>query len=290
MQEIALRQGTLRYLEVGQGPPVVFVHGLFVNHKLWSPLIDQLAKSHRCIAPDWPLGSHTQAMNADADLSPAGMAKLVADFIDALDLEDVTLVGNDSGGAISQVVAAEHADSIARLVLTNCDALEVFPPQGFEYLGWLPYIPGALFLMSQAMYRIRPLRHGKSAFGALTKKPLSDSLVQEWVAPSANSRLVRRDAGKFAAGVNKKITLGAAEKLPQFPGPALLVWGEDDPFFTIELAGRLKNYFANSQLVRVADAGVFSPLDQPEKLAAEIARFIASSMSAATKRMASSEA
>lgn len=275
MNEIALRQGTVRYLDIGDGPPVVFVHGLFVDHQLWSPAIEHLSRSHRCIAPDWPLGSHSLAMNRDADLSPPGMASLVADFIRALKLEDVTLVGNDSGGAICQLVVANHSDCIARLVLTNCDALEVFPPKGFEYLAWLPRIPGASWLVSQAMYRIPALRRGKTAFGALTKKPLTDALLESWVAPSAKDGAVRRDSGKFARGVSNKLTLAAAEKLSAFAGPTLLLWGEDDPFFTIDLASRLRPHFADARLERIADATVFSPLDQPAKVAAGIERFIA---------------
>lgn len=275
MHEITLRQGTVRFFEAGDGPPILFVHGLFVDHTLWSPVIDELRKSHRCIAPDWPLGSHTRAMNADADLSPVGMAQLVADFVDALGVDRVTLVGNNSGGVICQLVAADHSDHISRLVLTNCDALDVFPPPGFEYLTWLPRIPGATYLAAQAMYRIAAVRRGKKAFGALTKRPLSDSQLKKWVSPAATNGAVRRDSGKFAKGVNKKVTLGAAERLSGFAGPALLLWGEDDPYFTIDLASRLKGCFANARLERIADATVFSPLDQPAQVAAGIARFIA---------------
>ena len=274
MNEIELPAGTLRYVDVGKGATILFVHGLFVDHELWSPVIDELSKSHRCIAPDWPLGSHTRPMNADADLSPLGMARLVADFVAAMGLHDVTLVGNDSGGAICQLVVTEHPDCVARLVLTNCDALEVFPPPGFEYLGWLPRIPGAMYVASQAMYRIAAMRHGKTAFGALTKEPLADAQVKGWVAPAATNSGVRRDAGKFARGVSNKLTLTAAERLSRFKGPALLLWGEDDPFFTIDLASRLKERFSDARVERIADATVFSPLDQPAKIAAGIARFI----------------
>jgi pimeloyl-ACP methyl ester carboxylesterase len=163
MKQITVPQGTLRYVDQGSGPPVVFVHGLFVDHELWLPVIEKLSRTHRCIAPDLPLGSHTLPMHRDADLSPAGMARLVADFLAALDLKDVTLVGNDSGGAISQLTVADHPARISRLVLTNCDALEVFPPKGFEYMGWLPRIPGAMYLVGQAMYRIPAMRRGKTA-------------------------------------------------------------------------------------------------------------------------------
>lgn len=275
MNEIELRQGTIRYLDRGQGPPIVFVHGFLVDHHLWSGVIDLLSESHRCIAPDWPLGSHTKPMRADADLSPPGMARLVADFLEALDLDDVTLVGNDSGGAICQLVVADRAQRVGQLVLTNCDGLEVFPPAGFEYLALLPRLPGAMFAVSQAMYRIPALCRGKTAFGALTRRPLSTAQLQSWVKPLAKSSAVRRDAGKFARGVSNKLTLAAAERFKDFAGEVLLLWGEDDPFFTLELAGRLKECFQHARLEPIADATVFSPIDQPQRVAAGIARFVA---------------
>jgi len=275
MNEAVLSQGTVRYVDVGSGPTVLFVHGLLVDHDLWMPVIDELSKSHRCIAPDWPLGSHTMPMHADADLSPPGVARLVADFIRELQLEDVTLVANDSGGVVSQLVAADHPGAIARLVLTNCDALEVFPPPGFEYMAWLPRIPGATYLVAQAMYRIGPLRRAKTAFGALTKEPISNSQLKKWVASAATDGGIRRDMVKFMRGASNKITLAVAQRLPRFAGPALLLWGEDDPFFTISLAERLKDCFAHARLERVADATVFVALDQPKQVVAGIANFIA---------------
>src|SRR5258708_31792713 len=94
--ETTLPQGIVRFRDVGHGPPIVFVHGLLVSGNIWRKVIPHLMRDHRCIAPDWPLGSHTVPMNADADLSPVGVAKMVADFLEALDLHDVTLVGHDS--------------------------------------------------------------------------------------------------------------------------------------------------------------------------------------------------
>ena len=131
MPQITLPQGTVRYEEIGAGPPVVFVHGILVDGTLWDLVTPRLAGDLRCVVPDLPLGSHRVAMNADADLSPAGVARLVGDLLAALDVEDVTLVGNDTGGAISQLVALDHGERVGRLVLTNCDCFEVFPPKEF---------------------------------------------------------------------------------------------------------------------------------------------------------------
>ena len=131
MPEITLPQGTIHYRDAGEGPPVVFLHGLLVDGELWRKVTPLLQGDARCIVPDLPLGSHRIAMNADADLTPAGVARLVGDLLAALDLEDVTLVGNDTGGAISQLVALDHGERVGRLVLTNCDCFEVFPPKEF---------------------------------------------------------------------------------------------------------------------------------------------------------------
>ena len=121
-KQVQLPQGTIDYRERGTGEPIVFVHGALVNADLWRKVVPALAKDFHCIAPDLPLGSHTRPLPADADLSPNGAAKLIADFIESLGLDNVTLVGNDTGGALCQLVVTRHPQRIGRLVLTNCDA------------------------------------------------------------------------------------------------------------------------------------------------------------------------
>jgi pimeloyl-ACP methyl ester carboxylesterase len=274
MNQVTLPQGTIHYTDAGTGPTVLFVHGLLVDGELWQGVAAPLARTHRCIVPTWPLGSHTAPMNADADLSPAGMAQLVADFMAALELREVTLVGNDSGGAICQLVAARHPDRVGRLVLTNCDALEVFPPKGFEYLAWLPRIPGLMFLMSRAMLYLPFLRRLKMAYGALTRRPIPDAQLRRWVQPSAHSSGVRRDTTKFLRGVGPAVTLEAAEGLRGFRRPALLLWA-DDRFFPLALAERLATHLSDCTVSPVADARTFVPLDQPGVIADAIARFAA---------------
>jgi len=162
-QSVRLSQGTVAYRDSGGGrdakPGVVFVHGLLVAGSLWTQVAERLGARGRCIVPDWPLGSHRLPMDEAADLSPGGMATLVADPIEKLDLHDVTLVGNDSGGAVCQLVAARHAERIGRLVLTDCDVLEAFPPPGFGHLAMIPRIPGLLWLLAKtllALPRARP--------------------------------------------------------------------------------------------------------------------------------------
>jgi len=139
---VALRQGPITYRERGTGESIVFVHGVFTNGDLWRKAVPVLATRYRCLAPDWPLGSHLESMRPDADLSTPGLARLVADFLTALDLDNVTLVGNDTGGAICQLVIANHPERVGRLVLTSCDAFEVYPPAPFGFLRLIPTVPG----------------------------------------------------------------------------------------------------------------------------------------------------
>ncbi len=142
VQEIRVPAGTIRYREAGSGPVIVFVHGYLVDGQLWDGVVEALSDRYRCIAPDWPLGAHTVAMAPDADLSPPGIATIIEDFLAALDLEDVTLVGNDSGGAMCQVLVARRPARVGRLVLTNCDTHENFPPGIFKAMPPLAKLPG----------------------------------------------------------------------------------------------------------------------------------------------------
>jgi len=142
--EIELPMGTIRYREAGAGKPIVFVHGYLVDGRLWDGVVDALAPAgYRCIAPDWPIGSQQVAMRPEADLSPPGIAATIASLLEALELEDVTIVGNDSGGAMSQVLVTTRPERIGRLVLTNCDTHENFPPGIFKAMPARPSCPGA---------------------------------------------------------------------------------------------------------------------------------------------------
>ena len=149
---IELPQGEVQYFERGAGKPVVFVHGLLVNAELWRSVLPGVAEAgFRCIAPDWPLGAHETPMAAGADLTPLGQASLIRDFLDALDLRDVTVVANDTGGALTQILMARHPDRVARVVLTPPDSFERFFPPMFRFLPALARVPGAMWLLAAAL-------------------------------------------------------------------------------------------------------------------------------------------
>jgi pimeloyl-ACP methyl ester carboxylesterase len=269
-REIELSMGVIKYREVGSGPVVLFVHGFLASGSLWSGVVDRLSSKYRCIAPDWPLGSHTIPMNADADVTPGGVARLVAEFCERLDLRDVTLVGNDSGGAISQLVVTRHPERIGRLVLTTCDGFEIFPPPAFGYLWLVPRVPGLLWLMTKAMWRFRSLRHLPLAYGKATRTRLDDTLLDTWLRPSAESAGVRRDIRKLMLGVHPKLTIEAGRRLAGFDKPAVVIWTPDDRTFPLSLGERLAEALPQGRLRLVKDAGFFVPLDQPGEVAQHI--------------------
>jgi pimeloyl-ACP methyl ester carboxylesterase len=238
-------------------------------------VVAPLSATHRCIVPNWPLGSHRIPLRSDFALDPESLAGIVADFLAALELEDVTLVGNDSGGAVCQIVCANHPERIGRLVLTSCDAFEVFPPEGFEYLSLVARIPGLAWMMMRAMLHIPALRRIKRAYGLAARRPIPDHILRGWVEPAATNRRVRADMKKLARTVSNRYTLEAADKLRDFDKPVLLLWAADDRwFFPAELGERLRDLFPNARLEMVEDCYVFVPEDQPELVAARIEDFV----------------
>jgi pimeloyl-ACP methyl ester carboxylesterase len=271
-REIDLPAGKVRYREAGEGKPVVFVHGYLVDGRLWDGVVDSLSDRFRCLAPDWPIGAQQVAMNPEADLSPYGIAAIVASFLEALDLDDVTIVGNDSGGAMSQVLVTRHPERIGRLVLTNCDTHENFPPGIFKAMPPIAALPGGMDVLG-APFRIGAL--ARAAFKPFSKNPIPADLVASWMQPALHDRNIKRDTKKVTTGMNKRYTLEAAEKLRSSDLPVLLTWAPGDRFFPIKYAQRLVAETPNARLVEIPDSATFVPLDQPERLAEEIATFAA---------------
>jgi pimeloyl-ACP methyl ester carboxylesterase len=272
MPEITLPQGPISYRDTGEGPPVVFIHGLLVDGALWrkvTPLLDGMARS---IVPDLPLGSHRTAMNADADITPHGVARLVGDFLGALDLEDVTLVGNDTGGLISQLVALDHGERVGRLVLTNCDCFEVFPPKEFVPMVKSAHIPGAV-KAALAPMRAAAARRTVLAYGGLARE-IPDEVTAGWIEPARTDAAVRGDLIRFMKAVDKSISLDAADRLPRLTIPSVVAWAQDDRFFPRELGERLAATLPNARLEPIANSRTFVSEDQPEALADLIRGFV----------------
>ncbi len=269
-REIDLPAGRIRYREAGDGPPVVFVHGYLVDGRLWDRVVDQLSATHRCLAPDWPIGAQQIPMNPDADLTPYGIAATIAAFLEALDLDDVTIVGNDSGGAMSQVLVTRHPERIGRLVLTNCDTHENFPPGIFKTMPKIAALPGGMTMLA-APFRIGAL--ARAAFRPFTRDPLPADLIDSWMKPGLSDTGVKHDVRKVTVGMNKRYTLEAAEKLKGSELPVLLAWAPGDRFFPIKYAERLAADTPNARIVEIPGAKTFVPIDEPQRVAEEIGSF-----------------
>ena len=271
MNETTLPQGRIRYREAGTGAPVVLVHGLLTDGELWREVVPLLARDFRVIAPDWPLGSQVVALNDGADLSPPAVARLIADFIEALDLRDVTLVGNDSGGALCQLVAVEHPERLGRLVLTPCDAYDNFPPPAFRPLQAISRIPGSMQAIGQLL-RIPAARRTPIAYGWVMKRP-DDALTASWLEPSRRDPRVRRQTVEFLRAMRSGYTEAAARRFGEFDKPVLIAWAPEDRFFKLSYGERLASAFSDARLELIEDSYTFVALDQPARTAGLIAQF-----------------
>ena len=270
---VRLPAGEIAYRERGDGPPVVFVHGLLVNADLWRAVVPTVADAgFRCLAPDWPLGSHELAMAPDADLTPPGLARLIAAFLDELDLSDVTLVANDTGGALVQILMASRPVRVGRVVLASCDALERFFPPAFRFLPLMARLPGSGWLLAQSL-RPRAFHRLPITYGWLTHRPIPAHVMDSYLQPARRSAGVRRDVRRFLRAVHPRHTLAASESFGAFDRPVLLAWGQDDRLFPMSLAERVAALLPDARVVPVAGARTFVPEDQPDMLAKLVAEF-----------------
>jgi pimeloyl-ACP methyl ester carboxylesterase len=282
MPEIDLPQGTVRYRESGSGETVVLIHGLLVDGRLWRKVVPQLDKDFRVIVPDLPLGSHVLALNESAERTLPGVAKLIADFLEALDLRDVTLVGNDTGGALCQLVATRHGERVGRLVLTPCDAFDNFLPALFKPLQWGAKVPPVLMALVQPL-RLAPLRKLPIAFGWLTKHGLDPEIEKDWIRPFFADKAVRRDAVAFLAAIDSAETERAGRDLASFDKPALIAWAPEDKVFPLDHGRRLAATIPDARFETIDDARTFVPEDQPERVAQLIREFIRETAPATAK-------
>jgi pimeloyl-ACP methyl ester carboxylesterase len=282
MNQIELSAGTIDYRDTGGGgPTIVLLHGLLMDASLWDEVIADLSIDHRCVAPTLPLGAHRHPMRLDADLSLRGIAQLVGELIDRLDLSDVTLVGNDTGGALVQlVVGDDFAARVGRIVLASCDAFDNFPP-GLtgKTLVLTGKLPPALFGLFMQQMRLRPLRRLPIAFGWLTKR--GDAATARWIQPVLHQREIRRDTTRVlrAAAADKNVMVDAARRLPTYDRPALVVWASEDRVMPPDHGRRLAELLPQGQLTEIPDSYTLIPLDQPGRLARIVRDFTRSSTS-----------
>lgn len=273
-KEITLPQGTLRYRERGEGEPVVFVHGLLVNGDLWRNVAPAIAGAgHRCVVPDLPIGSHSLPMPEGADLSTPALADLLGDFIQAVGATGGTIVANDTGGALTQVLITRRPEVVSRVALTSCDAFDVFPPSIFKAFRLIAgFVPGAPALLTQ-LTRIKPLQRSPAAFGWVAKRPIPEPIVESYTGPARTNAAIRHDVVKILRGIHKRYTIEAAEKLPSFGKPAIVIWAGDDKLFPSDLGRRLADRLS-AEFTTIPDSYTFIAEDQPQQLADTVLRFL----------------
>jgi pimeloyl-ACP methyl ester carboxylesterase len=261
----------IRAHATGEGPPIVFVHGALVNANLWRKVVPRLHGFTR-VALDLPLGSHTIPMPKDADYSSAALADLIADALDKLDLKGATVVANDTGGGLTQILAARRPESVGAFVLTSCDAFENFPPRFFRILLAPARIPGG-GLAAFGGLRMRAVRRLPIAYGWLTNEPIEREAEDSYVLPVLTSGAIRRDTRRFLSGFDQGELLDATAKLASWDKPALIAWSANDRFFPAGHAERLAKIIPTARLEWIEHARTFSPEDRPDRLAELIGHF-----------------
>lgn len=266
MPQATLQQATIEYRELGPAdsahPPILFVHGILVDHRLWLKVAEELAHNgFRCILPDWPLGSHTVPVDPGVELTPVSVAEMVNEFIGVLDLRDPTLVGNDTGGGLCQLLIDAHPDSVGRLVLTNCDAFDKFPPFPFNVVFATMRGPRSIRALSKLM-RVAALRRSPLGYGLLLR-PEDDALTAAWVAPMSTDRRIAQNLATLLRGVAAMDLVDVATRLPRFSKPVTIVWGMADRSFRPSLGRKLAALFPNASMVEVPGARTFVALDAP---------------------------
>jgi pimeloyl-ACP methyl ester carboxylesterase len=268
------RAGSIEYREQGSGTPIVFIHGVGVNGDLWRAVAPGLAGEHRCIVPDLPWGAHSHPLREDADLSLAGMARIVADLLAALELGDVTIVGNDTGGAVAQWLVGHHPERIARLVLTSCDAFEKFPPTPQRYLVLAARSRALMWVVAWSA-QFKFVQRLPTAYGWVTKRPIEPAIMRSYTDPVRTNPGVRRDLARLLRAVDTRYTHEAAEALRGFDRPALVLWADGDRIFPRDHGRRLADLLPQGRIELVADSRTFIPEEQPERLVARVREFLA---------------
>lgn len=273
MNRVELSAGPIEYADTGgDGPVLVFTHGFPMNGRQWSRVLPYL-EGYRCVLPTLPLGAHRLPMRDDADLSQRGQALLLGEFLDALGLEDVTLVVNDWGGP-QFLLGTPDVQRIGRLVLVACEAFDNFPPPPARPLAVLCRVPGGTWLLTRLLGSAF-LRHDRRTFGGLSRAGLPDNLLDEWFTPARTDPLIRRDLRKFATGTPSRATLLAwSARLRTFERPALVVWADEDVMMPASHGPRLVSALPNARLVTVEGSATLVPWDRPETLARELLAFL----------------
>lgn len=255
-------------------PVVLAVHGALVDGRIWDGMAMRLAGQATVLLPDLPLGAHRTAVPDRSRLTPPHLAGALVDLLDELGVAAPTVVGNDSGGALTQVAVAAYPDRFAGLVLTSCDAFAHFPPPLLRPLPKVVRIPGVTRALAR-LFSIPGLFSRPGPLNLLAAAPVDPVLVRSWMAPVLTDDGVRDDLTAFVRGMDKAHTLAAADRLGAWSRPAVIAWSRRDRIFPPTDGERLAATLPGARLVWIEDALTFSMLDQPDAVAAAVRTVLA---------------
>lgn len=269
---VSTASGAVSYVDLGEGPVTLFVHGVGTSNLLWRKVMADLAGERRCVAPDLP-GHGASPVTAEQDLSLNGLARLLEDFCESLELARVDLVANDTGGAVAQVFATHHAARLRTLTLTNCDTQGNLPPASFrpvvELAGQGRLAPLLVKLAAD------PGRARTGALGGGYERPdeLPDEVVDAFVRPIGGSLDAARQFERLLTSIRGEELDAIEPLLKEFTVPTQLVWGTGDPNFGLEWAHRFADAVPGvTEVVEVPGAKLFFPDERPEDLVPHLRR------------------
>jgi pimeloyl-ACP methyl ester carboxylesterase len=264
MMDLSL--GRIRVRTAGTGPAIMFTHGLLVDGRIWDEVATAVAtKGFTVVLPDLPLGAHSTPVVDRTKLTTTGVAHTIIEIADELRIDRFAILGFDTGGAISQVTAAEHPDRIERLALMSCDAFEHYPPLLIKPFKWAALWPPAMSLVLKTLSHNR-YQHIPLPLGLVAKHKIDQQLVAAWSQPAGTNPAIRQDVVAFIKQMSSVDTLAAAEKLRRFAGPSMVMWSRQEKVFPKKDAQRLTDLIPGCQLRWIDDAYTFASLDNPTRM------------------------
>lgn len=275
-ERLETRLGPLAWRSSGRGPTLVFFAGALANGDLWRDVVAALEDRYRCITIDLPLGAHPWPLSAGADRSATSLARLLLDCLELLDLEDATVVANDTAGGLLLLSLASGHPALGRagrIVLTNCDNYEKFPPAALRKLVAVcrrfPRLAGALFRL-----QLRSSAGRRKVASTVAASRLDHEREESFFGPARRDQRVADDLVAALAGFRPQLLIDAAEAIPRFERPVLLIWGDSCDFFPMEDAQRLASEAPRATLVSVPGAKTWVPIDNPAAVSDGIAKFV----------------
>ena len=270
-KQVETPSGCISYVEQGRGPVALFIHGVLLNSHLWRRQLAELSDIRRCIALDLLAHGNTE-ITADQDVSVTANAEMVRQFLDALKIDQVDLVGNDSGGGICQILAVLHPECLRSLTLTDCDTRDNWPPEAFK-----PFLAmaanGGLRRTLEAMLADKSIYRSPNALGPAYEDPaqLSDEDIEAYLRPFVRSEQRIRDLQRFLAAFDNKHTTAVEDRLKTLKAPTLIAWGTDDVYFDVKWSHWLAQKIPGTRRrVEFGGARIFFPEERSREFNKEL--------------------